>query len=400
MSKKSVFAQLDACAVPPHDLMPSPRHWNPGLLRYRDRLWLAYRYHREETNDARCGVAICEIDENGTPLGASQMLRFNSPRNCEHHEDCRLFMFRGEPMIAWTMMQGYRPGVDYTCCIKYAQLKLKGSRWSVVEEWHPVYGKNNGFSKEKNWIFFERDDELYFIYGMDPEHVVCRIEGSKVVEEYRTPGAQWLWGHQRGGTPPVDLGDGRMMSIFHSSIPTETPPHYVRYYAAAYTFEDCAPFRVLQISEQPILAGSEEDGHRVDPRYTEGWKPYVVFPCGLIEDKNGWLASLGINDWQCAVARISAEQLKLGAADGASFKPRFFTIQNGTVPVRYVDAHQKPIFKHWQIVKARRGCLAGAGYIKAESAREAVEISEFKGAVEITEADYQKALRNRDMVLW
>lgn len=399
MPKKSVFAQLHACAVPPHNLLPSPRYQNPGLLKYKGKFWLAYRYHRMDTETKRSGIGMCEINpDNGHPLGASQHLGLSNPTNSEHHEDCRMFIYKGEPYISYTEMQGYIPGVNYTCIIKYAKLKLTKNRWSVVEEWQPRYGSNNGFAKEKNWVFFEHEEKLLCIYATDPEHIILELEGDRVVKEYRSPGPQWQWGHIRGGTPPVDMGDGRMLCIFHSSIPTEVPPHYVRYYAAAYTFEKKAPFRVLQISDQPILSGSEEDGHRVDPRYVHGWKPYVVFPCGLVPHDDGWLVSFGINDWACAVGKLKLDQLQLGATDGSAFKPRYFRIANGTLPVRYVDAHQHPVFLHWEIVKSNKSCSAGAGYIQASKAREAVEISEMNGVVEIKEEEYRKALRSRELL--
>lgn len=395
MPKKSVFAQIQACAVPPHNLLPSPRYQNPGLLRFGGKLWLAYRYHRMETVTKRSGIGICEIDANtGMAIGKSQHLPLSNPTDNEHHEDCRMFVYRGEPYISYTEMVGYIPGVNYTCVMKYARLALRRNKWSVLDEWCPQYGQNNGFSKEKNWVFFEHNKKLMCIYATDPEHVVLEIEGNRVVREYRTPGPKWQWGHMRGGTPPVDMGDGRMLCIFHSSIPTEIPPHYVRYYAAAYTFENKPPFRILQISEQPLLGGSEEDGHRVDPRYTEGWKPYVVFPCGLVPDGNEWVVSFGINDWQCAIGRISKDQLMLGSLDGSGYRPRFFRIQNGTLPVRYVDAFQRPVFIHWEVVNERRGCAAGTGYLKTAMAREAVEVSEQPGVVEITENDYHRA-KNR-----
>jgi hypothetical protein len=397
--KKSVFAQLSACAVPPHNLLPSPRYQNPGLLRYKGKLWLAYRYHRMDTPTKRSGIGICEVDpKTGNAISKSQHIPFANPTGSEHHEDCRMFMFQGEPMISATMMTGYVPGVNYTCVMMYARLRLTKGKWSVVEEWQPVYGNNSGFSKEKNWVFFEDDGKLMCIYSSDPEHVILEIEGSRVVREHRSKGPQWQWGHIRGGTPPVDLGDGRMLVIFHSSISTEIPPHYVRYYAAAYTFEKKAPYRVLQISEQPILSGSEEDGHRVDPRYTEGWKPYVVFPCGLVPDGEGWLVSFGINDWQCAVGRLGPHQLLLGATDGSSFRPRCFRVGNGTIPVRYVDSGQRPVFLHWEIIKESRTPVAGAGYMKCGMAREAVEVSEQPGVFEISETDYAKAIQRRELL--
>lgn len=400
MPKKSVFAQLDVCAVPPLGMLPSPRYQNPGLLRYKDKLWLAYRYHRMETPTKRSGIGMVEIDAaTGQAISKSQHLPLANPTGTEHHEDCRLFMFRGEPYISATVMVGYKPGINYTCIMMYARLALTRGKWSVLNEWQPVYGNNTGFSKEKNWVFFEHDNKLHCIYSTDPEHVVLEIDGSKVVREYRSKGPVWEWGHVRGGTPPADFGDGRMLAIFHSSIPTEEPPHYVRYYAAAYTFEKTPPFRILQISEQPILAGSEEDGHRVDPRYTEGWKPYVVFPCGLVPDGKDWLMSFGINDWQCAVARLRPDQLMLANADGTGRRMRYFRHDNGTLAIRYVDAHQRPSFIRWTVVRSSRGCMAGGGYLKAMNGREAVEVSEYPGVTEITEAEYEKAMRSRELML-
>lgn len=392
MPKPSVFAQLDARAVPPHRLMPSPRQWNPGLLRYRDRLWLGYRYHRADTKDARCSIAICEIDDIGNPTSDSQRLELSDPTGTGHQEDCRFFMFRGEPYVSYSDMVGYKPGVDYTCTVRYARLKLTGRRWSVVQEWQPRYGNNTGFSKEKNWVFFEHDAELFCVYATDPEHVVLRMRDGVVVEEFRTKGPAWQWGHIRGGTPPVDLGDGRMMAVFHSSIPTEEPPHFVRYYAAGYTFEKRPPFRILQISETPVAAGSEEDGHRTDPRYVQGWKPFVCFPGGLVPDGDGWILAFGVNDWCSALARLKHDALKLGSTDGSSFKPRYFRVNNGTVPVRYLDGNQRPVFVHWEVVRTGRGCAASAGFMQAIQPREAVEVSEFPGAVAISREEYAKAV--------
>ncbi len=398
MAKKSLYAQLDAVAVPSRNLKPSPRHWNPGLLRYRGKLWLAYRYHRKETPDARCGIAVTEIDPTTfEPIGQSSRLAFSGPSGTEHHEDCRLFLFRGEPMISFTEMNGYIPGHDYTCVMKYAKLKLTGVRWSVEDEWQPVYGNNAGYSKEKNWIFFEHAEELYCIYSGAPKHIVLKLNGEKVVQEFVTEGPDWQWGHFRGGTPPADLGDGRMMSIFHSSLATEVPPHFVRYYGGAYTFESKPPFRPLQISQMPLMAGSEEDGHKVDPRYVQGWKPFVVFPCGLVPDGTDWLCSLGVNDWQCAVARIKPEHLKLGAADGSDFTPRYYRAANGTIPVKYVNGQQKPEFLHWTIIRRRGVCAVGQGIMKVIQARAASEVLEHPDVEEITQQDFDRMLANARM---
>src|SRR5688572_10753366 len=119
MPKKSVFAQIQACAVPPRGLLPSPRYQNPGLLRHAGKLWLAYRYHRMDTPTKRSGIGICEIDaRTGEVIGKSQHLPLANITDSEHHDDCRLFTFKGEPYISATEMVGYQPGVNYTCVMK------------------------------------------------------------------------------------------------------------------------------------------------------------------------------------------------------------------------------------------------------------------------------------------
>lgn len=391
--KPSIFKQVEAYQVPTPLLRASPRHWNPGLLRYRDKLWLAYRHHRREAKQ-RCGISICALDDKFHPTDSSQFLRFVGATGTEHHEDCRLFMFRGQPHISYTEMRGYRPGIDYTCVMKYARLSLdpKG-RWHVEEEFHPQFGWNAGFAKEKNWVFFEQEDKLHCIYSTQPSHMVLEIDGNKVVEKHITQEPAWHWGAMRGGTPPIWIGD-RWLVVFHSSIPTETAPHYVRYYAGAYTFEAKAPFNILQVSESPLMAGSEEDGHQVDPRYVDGWKPYVVFPCGIVLEPDGkFLVSLGVNDWQCVVARVSMEQFRFGAPDGSSFKHRYFRVPNGTVPIRYIDQSRRIQFLPWRIFKAGRCGAAGAGYMIVTDARQASEAAEHPGAEEITQSDYIMAER-------
>lgn len=386
--KPSLFRQVEAYAVPTPLLRTSPRHWNPGLLRYRDKLWLAYRFHRREAKQ-RCGIAICALDSQFHPTESSQFLRFIGSTGNEHHEDCRLFMFKGEPHISYTEMRGYRPGIDYTCVVKYARLSLdpKG-RWRVEEEYHPQYGMNAGFAKEKNWVFFEHENRLMCIYSTQPNHTVLEVDGHKIVgEKHITPGPVWHWGSMRGGTPPIWIGD-RWLAVFHSSLATEVAPHYVRYYAGAYTFEAKPPFKILEISETPLMNGSEEDGHQVDPRYVDGWKPYVVFPCGLVPDEDKFLVSMGVNDWQCAVARVSMAQLRLGAADGSSFRPRYFKARNGTIPVKFTDQAGRIQFMQWRIFRPGRNGMAGMGYLKVSNAREASETQEHVGAEEISETEY------------
>lgn len=392
MSKPSLFTQIEAVPVGTRSLKESPRHWNCGLLRYKGRLWLAYRYHLKE-HGGRCATAISEMNPDTLqPTGRSQWLKLSGPTGTEHHEDARLFMFKGEPYISYTEMRGYRPGVDYTCVMKYAQLKLRGTKWEVVDSWLPKFGRNDGRSKEKNWVFFEHDRAVHAVYSSGPQHQVIRIEGESVTKVYESAGPAWHFGPVRGGTPPLLQPDGTFLTIFHSSLATEIAPHFVRYYAAAYTFEGRPPFAPLRVSTRPLMVGSEVDGHQVDPRYVEGWKPYVVFPCGMVErEGGGWLVSLGVNDWQCAIARLRPDQLHLGAANGTDIPSRYFRRSNGTLPVPvFGDGGRKRLIE-WIVPRTPFG-MAGEGYMVCSNPREAQEVAEFGGVEEIGFADYDMAV--------
>lgn len=395
--KPSLYEQVDAVQVSPAKLKESPRHWNPSLLRFKGRLFMAYRYHLPREHASRCAVAMVELNAKTLqPKGTSQHLNFPGGQGDEHYEDARLFMFRGEPHISYTQMRGYRPGVDYTCIIKYAQLKLVGDAWKVVQVYWPHYGQNHGHAKEKNWAFFEHDGNLHCVYSDQPTRRVLQFSGDRVVKEYETAGAVWPWGIVRGGAPPIADGDGQMLAIFHSSIPTEIAPHFVRYYGAAYTFEAKPPFALRDISETPLFAGSELDGHGYDPRYAEGWKPFVVFPCGCVEHKDALIISMGVNDWQCGIARMKRDQMPMVPADGTHRRERFFCISNASVPIRYVNDTGTVEWLRGSVSPApRAGCFVVPGYFYTAHPREAEAIEGVPGVTEISSEDFQRAMRRR-----
>lgn len=393
MPRKSLFAQLPAVAIPGSSLKDSPRHWNAGLFRYKGKLWMAYRYHLK-TPDARSGIAIVSLNSKHLPESQGQFLKLDAPTGTEHHEDPRLFTFKGEPYISYTEMANYRPGEGYSCVMKYARLRFDRGKWVVGTTYYPQYGDNHGGAREKNWVFFESAGKLFCIYKATFRHQVLEIRGEAIVGSYDTNAPVWDWGDVRGGTPPVDLGDGRMLTFFHSSVWTEDPPHFVRYVSGAYTFNAKPPFEVIQISREPIMSGSEEDGHKTDPRYEAGWKPYVVFPCGLVADGKSFLVSLGVNDWQCAIAKVDWPTLKasLGSPSSDGRPARFFMTANASIPVRLVSHEdRRPILAEWEVFGPGSVLGANAGYITTTSGRLSQEILELQSSREVTEVEYNRA---------
>ena len=76
MSKPSIYAQTEAVRVAQGPFIkPSPRIWNMGLLKYKGRLWAAYRYHLPREHASRSATALVPLDR-GTfqPTALSQHL--------------------------------------------------------------------------------------------------------------------------------------------------------------------------------------------------------------------------------------------------------------------------------------------------------------------------------------
>ena len=81
---------------------------------------------------------------------------------------------------------------------------------------------------------------------------------------------------------------------------------YWGYSLCAYVYEPKPPFRILQVSQQPILTGDE--------RYAwdcPHWKPRICIPYGAVARGNGWRVSLGLNDCECAIVDLTDNDLNL-----------------------------------------------------------------------------------------
>lgn len=381
----SVYNQgVRVVQVPMRTLFDSPRNYNASIIEFGGRRIMAYRSHRMDQN-GRCAIAMCDLDEKWQG-SRNHWIDLPLPGGDEHHEDPRLFVFGGVLHLAYTETR-FRQPQPYTCCMRYARLALKRRKWAADAVFWPQYGNNSGTSLEKNWQFFELDGKLHAIYSSDP-HVVLEIDGNTVkkVHAGAPSQVQWPWGIIRGGTPPLRLASGEFLTVFHSSLPYPVEPHWRRYYAGAYTFEATPPFRITSISQAPILNSSGEDGHVADPRKTS-WKPFVVFPGGIIPHAEGFYVSYGINDYLTAVADHPG--FNLGDPQFKGWQPRYFRTENGTRPLRIEINYTKPSYISWEPVPSEVG-FTTAGVMEVKDPMLAMRLFEI-GAAEITAEEYARA---------
>jgi hypothetical protein len=291
VTKQVEALPLDTSKLPPFA-------YNPSIAKINGRLYMSYRYHFAGDARTRLGMATI-VDGVATD---PKDLEFADQPGGNSLEDARLFRFHGETSLSWveaTLADGQFVKQP-TCVVKYGQIES-----GKVGRAHQVkVGSNDGSRMEKNWCFFESDENLFAVYFSEPEHVVLQIQGDAIINEYKTPAARWPYGMLRGGS--IVHHDGKLLRFFHSR--TDIGPGRVesRYYVGACLMEYRPPFKVLAVSKKPIIFGSEL------PRYPiHHFKENVAFPTGAMAEGDAFLVSLGINDAACALVRIKPEALNL-----------------------------------------------------------------------------------------
>lgn len=278
-------------------------YFNPGLVERPDGLWLVTR-----RSENRPGITIgmnslmaFKLDGYLAPMygvPVKMMPRFPN----EHFEDARAVQVNGTTWVSCSnfIVFPHRPKELWTG----SQITVApvNDRWQAMDRFDPQYGNNAKPNRaagdiEKNWLPFGSGGRLHIIYAATPNHVVVAFDEQMVpVETWETSFRHdWAYGHIRGGTPPVRMGES-YITFFHSSIPLLTK-YRRRYFMGAYEFDAQPPFKIRAMTREPILAGSDED---------EWWpkKPLVVFPCGAVLQGPTWLITLGVNDLKCAWIKI------------------------------------------------------------------------------------------------
>ncbi len=173
----------------------------------------------------------------------------------------------------------------------------------------PIYGLNNFQGTEKNWVFFEYESRLHFIYQGSPQ-VICRLaqDGVTVEEVFRTDSPSWEHGEIRGGTQPLAgvIRPDRWLRFFHSLHKEGKNRQDWSYCIGCLEMQSKPPFQIERISQWPVFSGDE--------RYVPGWRYYkagVAIPYGAVTTPEGWDVSVGLNDSYAALLHVTEKDLNL-----------------------------------------------------------------------------------------
>lgn len=274
-------------------------HYNAGLVRDRDRLWLVTRrWLKSGQGQWQSSLTAWNLDASLYPTNALE-LRFPGRTAIDNLEDPRVVLHDGRLHVSYCF---WRIGRFYRAHQSFSRFD---ANWNCVETWNVPFGGNghlpcSGPEDEKNWVWFQHDSRWHILYSSLTPQVVVEVHGSVPARVHRTETTPtWPYGFVRGGTPPVRVGS-EYITFFHSSLPWSH--RQKRYYMGAMAFEAAPPFKPTRMTAKPLLIGSADD-----VRIHGG--PLVIFPCGALLENGEWLLTFGVNDEAVGWLRIPQAEL-------------------------------------------------------------------------------------------
>lgn len=244
--------------------------FNSSLADHGTHLTLAFR-----TGWKGSEIYCQKLTYDWQPVGKAIHLPLKRNEANYGREDPRLFWHKNALHIAYIGVTG----ADYIVNTNMLFARL-GPSYEVQDTFAPKYSKRKG--NEKNWQFFDYEDQLYAVYTIKP-HVILKIDSNAAEQVYRTECPfPWSGGMLRGGASPVRVGD-EYFCFFHGKH-----QHPTTYNIGVYAFEAKPPFRITRMTPHPIYEADRKTNK-------DNYCP-VIFPCGAVQRGDNWLVSCGVHD--------------------------------------------------------------------------------------------------------
>lgn len=263
--------------------------FNCGLVERPDGLWLVTRRARNwENKDGFNDVVAFKLKDTVPQYGIP--VKFQKAFMDQHYEDPRAIYYNGQTFLSCTSFLILSRN-RWTKA--HQTLSVVNDKWVATQQFGAQYGFNGKMvldnkGLEKNWLWFVHQDQLHMVYTTVPHTVVPFGWNLKPEKPHVTNATNpaWTYGEQRGGTPPVLVGN-EYWSFFHSSVPWINQKR--RYHMGAYAFQSYPPFEITRMTSKPILTGSRHDLWDIK-------KPACVFPVGSMFKDGMWMVTGGCND--------------------------------------------------------------------------------------------------------
>ena len=289
-----------------------PNAYNPSIIEFGDDILMTFRFTPSpNTYPWISYIGVVLLDKDFTPISRPQLLNtcFAHRKTLSQTEDPRLFRYKNRIFLIYNdNLEKTHPTHHDRRDMFFAELLFDKKRFSLSFPQQLIYEEKYPWVFwQKNWMPFEYNDMLFFIYSINPHEILFfNFLSAKCYLYDRTENhLQWDWGQLRGSTPPL-LDEGEYICFFHSSIPTTSAASYNyemwHYFMGAYTFSNHPPFQIKKISDSPILHYSF---------YTpSSYYKRVIFPGGCIISGSTIYLAYGKDDSEIWIASLDKKALK------------------------------------------------------------------------------------------
>lgn len=277
-----------------------PNGYNLSMCEFHDSEYFSYRYHPDSKSWRTQIVIVCDGKE--FPLRLPEKYKLHS------HEDARFFVYNWKLCLSVTVARSRTNGQSVDpCIIAYGELVRDRDGYHLHNFIEPKHPDNVWTKQTKNVVFREdRDGNLTMTWATYPAHVVHLLDkAGGLVTGWRTESPKCPFGSYRGGTQSFPF-EGKRLRFCHAVQNNPKTPLYWHYHLAAYVFEPVPPFRIVKVSQQPIMSGNESYSPGI-PHH----KKNILIPYGAVANGNGWSVSCGRNDHECIIVDLEASDLNL-----------------------------------------------------------------------------------------
>lgn len=282
-----------------------PEAFNPSIVSWKGRLLMSFRSHDPETRSTDL-IGLVWLDENFKPISKPTVLKREGEVTCDPSkaQDPRLIVVNDQLHIVYNNLFPYAQPVN-RMVVGIIEEDGDGSfKVSFPSPLIDFYG-NIERRKEKNWVPFAHENNLYLAYSLQPHRIFMPIlDLNSCLPVCSTIGTiKWDWGMLFGGTPALRIGNS-YLAFFHSNkaLATVQSEGIVmnHYFMGAYLFKACFPFSITHISSHPIVARTFYEGEMYN-----NWKPLrVIFPGGFIMDEDYIWVVYGRQDHEVWVVKL------------------------------------------------------------------------------------------------
>jgi predicted GH43/DUF377 family glycosyl hydrolase len=265
--------------------------FNPSIIEYNNKLFMTFRV---DVTPLSRKTYLCEIDNNFNIINSYDIL--HDDNNIKIYEDSRLFIYKNKLYLNFIQYHSYHNFFRVNILNIFPGNKIKNIYSPDIDN------NNKVMSSQKNWLFFEKNNEIHVIYSLDPMMIVYNSESNDFIKWkkiIKKIGISWDYGEIRSSTTPIFIKKyNRYLSFFHSHL--KTKDYYREYFIGVFLFDD--EYNITNYTKQPLIIST------TDVKKSSYFSKCVL-PYGCIQLNDNLILTVGVNDYESAIIELQTDKL-------------------------------------------------------------------------------------------